>query len=208
MENMENYFSSIEPFYKIFKLLPLNFEKPIRKGNLKLTYLSLLTTAFVFVILFVMIIFIISNHIIFTSEKQAFLALMFWSWFLIAVYPTIIFQLTFQIIKTKDIRIFFNFMDDIDCKFRKLCIKIDHQRHRKIIFRSTLLMASTLLLRFLPILIFSILNKDKYKTNGNMTANETSYFGFLVYISAFTLQFVFLSYLLRERFSALKELLE
>jgi len=205
---MENYLTSLEPFYKISKLLPVSFEKPIRKGNLKFTYLSLLRTAVVFVILFVFIIFILSNHIIFTNENQAFLALMFWSWFLIAVYPTIILQLTFQMIKTKDIRIFFNFMDDIDSKFRKLCIKIDHQRHRKIIFRCTWLMTSTLLLRFLPILIFSILNKDEYKTNGNMTANEISYFGFLVYISAFTLQFVFLTYLLRERFSALKELLE
>ena len=205
---MHNYFTSIELFYRIFPLLPLSFGKHKKRGNLNLTYSSLLWKFLLFLILFVLMIFIIWNHIIFTNEKQPFLGMMFWSWFLIAVYPTIIFQLTFQMLKTKKIKEFFSFMDEIDRKIRKLCIKIDHQRHRKIIFRSSLLIVITLLLRFLPILIFSIFNKDQYKTNGNMITNEISYFGFLVYISAFTLQFVFPTYLLRERFTSLKELLK
>lgn len=205
---MNNYFTSIEPFYKIFGLLPLSFENQAWKGNMKVSYLSLAKSIGVFLFLIILMFFIIWNHIIFINEKQPFLALMFWSWFLVAVYPTIFIQFSYQMIKSKDIRKFFKFMDEIDHKFRKLCINIDHQRHRKITFRSTIIIAVTLIIRFIPVLIFSILNKEYYKSNGNMTANEISYFGFLIYISAFTLQFVFPTYLLRERFIALKELLE
>jgi len=207
---MENYFTSIEPFYKItnvFGFLPMSFVKPVRNGNLKFTYFSVFRTSLVFVFLLILIFFIIRNHIIFSNENQSFLVVMIWSWFLLFIYPFIIVQLIFQLTKAKDIRDLFCFIDEIDSKFHKLFIKIDHQRYRKKIFRVTVFMIGTLILRFSGSFVVGLLNAEHYTSKGSMQVQEIAYLVFLLYVTLFTLQFVFLTYLLRERFVVLKELL-
>ena len=204
---MENYFTSIEPFYRITNLLPMSFVKPVRKGNLKCTNISLLRASTGFVVLIAILIFVVENHVKYNSEHQPFLGIMIWSWLLMFLYPMIGIQLSFQMIKAKDIRSFFNFMDGIDSKFYKLFIKIDHNRQRKIIFRITATLISSLTVRFVGSLVFAIMYRDSFKTNANVLVNEIAYFGYLLYVFIFSLQFVFTTYLLRERFSVLKELL-
>ena len=185
----------------------MSFVKPVKKQNLKFTHLSILRSSITYVALLIIIIFIVDNHVKYVSERQSFLGIMVWSWFLIFLYPMIAIQLTFQMIKAKDIRNFFNFMDGIDNKFNKLFIKIDHSRHRKMIFRVTAILIGTLTARFLGSFVFSIVNKVNYTTNAVMLAQEIAYFGYLLYVFIFSLQFVFTSYLLRERFRILKDLL-
>lgn len=207
---MDNYFTSIEPFYKIsniFGFLPLSFVKPVRKGNLKFSYFSIFRTILVFVALFLLIILIIRNHIIFTYEKQSFLVVMIWSWFLLFIYPFITTQLIFQLTKAKEIRNLFYFMDEIDSKFHKLFIKIDHQRYRKKVFSATFVIIGILVLRFSGSFVVGILNIEHYKSKGSMQVQEIAYFVFLLYVTLFSLQFIFPTYLVRERFIALKELL-
>lgn len=207
---MDNYFTSIYSFYRIsniFGFLHLSFLKPVRKGNLKFTYFSIFRTTLVFVTLFLLIILIIRNHIIFTFEKQSFLAVMIWSWFLLLIFPFITVQLIFQLIKAKEIGDFFCFMDKIDIKFQNLFINIDHQRNKKKIFRATLFTIGTLLLRFSGSFVVGILNIKYYTSKGSMQVQEIGYLVYLLYITLFSLQFVFLTYLIRERFIVLKELL-
>jgi hypothetical protein len=207
---MENYFTSIEPFYRItnifFGLLPMSFVKPVRKGNLKFTNMSLLRTSTAFVVLFGIIIIILDNHAKYISEQQPFLGIMVWSWVLILLYPMIVIQFSFQMVKAKDIRNFFNFMDGIDSKFYKLFIKIDHNRHRKIIFRITATIIGSLTVRLIGTFVFKIVCHRGYTTNANVFAQEIAYFGYLLYVFIFSLQFIFTSYLLRERFRTLKDL--
>jgi len=185
----------------------MSFVKPVRKGKLKFTNISLLRASIAFVVLIGILFFVVDNHVKYISEHQPFLGIMVWSWLLIFLYPMIAIQLSFQMVKAKDIRNFFNFMDGIDNKFYKLFIKIDHKRHRKIVFRITATIISSLTVRFIGSLIFAIMYRDKYTTNANVLAQEIAYFGYLLYVFIFSLQFVFTTYLLRERFSVLKDLL-
>jgi hypothetical protein len=98
-------------------------------------------------------------------------------------------------------------MNKIDSKFQKLFIKINHQRYKKKIFRVTVFMISTLILRFTGSFAVGIINSEHYTSKGSMQVQEIAYLVFLLYVTLFTLQFVFITYLLRERFVVLRELL-
>jgi len=121
---MDNYFTTIEPFYKVakkFRLFPMSFEEPVRKGNLKFTKFSIIRTIATFGFLLDMNGMIIHNHITYQSENQPFLSLMFWSWFLIQkedvfynlkLSTVIINHLPLILSVTK----IFKIMEDISCK--------------------------------------------------------------------------------------------
>ncbi|KAL7051665.1 hypothetical protein ACKWTF_004560 [Chironomus riparius] len=207
---MENYFTSIEPFYrvaKIFGLFPMNFEEPVRKGNLNFTKISIVRTIGTFALLIAMNCMIIHNHITYQSENQPFLSLMVWSWFLILVYPIIIIQLIVQVYKIKDIRKFLHFMHQIDLKFRQLNIQINHKVCHKKIFYITMFAIGTMLIRFLASTIYAFKKKTFVFTQGNMIIQEICYLCFLFYQCFFTLQFIIPTYLVKKRFEALKDLL-
>jgi hypothetical protein len=207
---MDNYFTSIEPFYKIakiFGLFPMNFEKPIRKGNLKFTKFSIMWTIITFIILLTMNGFIIHNHITYTLENQPFFSLMVWSWFLIVVYPIIIVQVIIQMYKMKDIRKFIHFMHQIDLKIQQLHIQLDHKKFIRKIFCTTIISTGNMLIRFLVSSIYACYSKSFLLTEGSMIVQEICYLCVLFYQCFFTLQFIFPVYLINERFKALKELL-
>lgn len=207
---MENLYTSIRPFYKVLKffgLFPMNFEGPIRNGNLKITKLSMINTIILFGVLASTMANIIMNHIKFEEEKQPFLGMIIWSWFLIFIYPVIIIQLIIQMTVIKDIRNYFKFMHEIDKKMRGLFVKIDHVRHQKVIFWSTIFFLFTIIARFIASLFNGMVYGVVYATKGNLVVQEFSYVCFLFSETFFILQFVFPTYLIRERFRILTDLL-
>ncbi|KAL7051662.1 hypothetical protein ACKWTF_004557 [Chironomus riparius] len=185
----------------------MSFIKPVSKGNLRFTRLSLLRMSMTAAFFILMICFIFYNHITFINEQQPFLDMTIWSWFLIFIYPLIVAQLIFQVLKMKDIRKFLKFMDEIDKKLKKLSIKVDHKRHRRLIIRTTFILMLILSLKFTASIVITKIFWMYYSTNGNRFSHEVCFLFFLFYESFFALQFVFLTYLLRERFSALKKML-
>lgn len=208
---MDNYFTSIEPFYrvaKVFGLFPMSFEQPVSKGNLKFTKFSIMRAIGTFLFLLAMNCMIIHNHITYQSENQPFLSLMVWSWFLILVYPIIITQLIVQMYKMKDIKKFLHFMHQVDQKFRQLRIKIDHKRYRKKIFYTTMLAIGNMLTRFVCSIVYALYNDAfVFTTQGSMMVQEFCYLCFLFYQVFFTLQFIFPVYLIKKRFETLKDVL-
>lgn len=208
---MENYFTSIEPFYrvaKLFGLFPMNFEEPVRKGNLKHTTCSLLRTGIALLILFGMFMLIIYNHIIYICENQPFFYWMVWSWILIFIFPVITIQLILQILKMKEFKGFFHFMNEIDSKLYQFSVKIDHKRHRKFIYCFTYLWFGMMLIRFCAT-IFIMKGYEPFyvSSKGSLIVQETSYVFVLFYNCLYSLQFIFITYLLRERFRIINGLL-
>lgn len=207
---MDNYLTALEPFLKFgnyFGFYPVDFKNDVKKGSLRFTCFGIMRTFIFLGILCGMVVFIVRNHITFLSEHQPFLGILVWSWFLIFMYPVMIIQFVLHVRKTKDVHKFFEFMDKIDGKLRKLFVRINHRRHRKLILWTTVLIILTLILRFLTSLTFAILNKDQLYTSGNMIAQKIGYACFLFYETFFILQFIFVAFLLRERFTLLKDLL-
>ena len=207
---MDNYLTALEPFLRFgnsFGFYPANFKNAVKKGSLKFTCLGIMRTFTLFGILCGMITFIVRNHITFLSEQQPFLGLLVWSWFLLFLYPVMIVQFTFHVRNTSDIHRFFKLMDEIDGKLRKLFIKIDYRRHQKIILRVTVLVVVSLFARLFTSLSYAIFKSDYFTTKANIIAQEVCYGCFLFYETFFILQFIFVAYLLRERFTLLKDLL-
>jgi len=168
---MDNYFTTIEPFYKvakIFGLFPMSFEEPVRKGNLMFTKFSIIRTIATFGFLLAMNGMIIHNHITYQSENQPFLSSMVWSWFLILVYPIIIMQLIVQAYKIS----FICFMHEIDLKLRQLHIKIDHKGCHKKIFYTTLFVIGNILIRFLASTIYAFNKAFSVFIVGNILIQE------------------------------------
>lgn len=208
---MDNYFTSIEQFFKfakIFGLFPMSFVKPVWKGKLKFTKLSIIRTIATLVFLFAMNCMIIHNHITYQLENQPFLSFMVWSWFLILVYPIIIIQLILQVVNMKRIRKFHQSINNIDLKCRKLFIKFEHKKYRKIVLYTTVFVISNMVLRFVVSTAYALFNNHFQLTEGNMVIQEICYVCFLFYECFFTLQFIFPTYLIRERFTGLKNLLK
>lgn len=154
-----------------------------------------------------MICFIIYNHITFMNEDQPFLDMTIWSWFLVFIYPIIVAQLIFQVLRMKHIRKFLKFMDEIDTKLRKLYLKVDHSRHRRLVIKTICILLLVLTLKFTASITMTKIFWKYYSTKGNRISHEISFLFFLFYESFFALQFIFLTYLLRERFSALQIML-
>lgn len=207
---MDNYLTALDPFLKFgyyFGFYPVNFEKHVQKGSLKFTCVGITRTLIIFVIISGMMILIVRNHITFLAENQPFLGMLVWSWFLLFLYPVMIVQLALHLRKIKNIHRFFKLMDEIDGKLRKLFIRIDHRRHQKVILRTTVLAVVTLLGRFSISLTFGIVYNDQFTTRGSMIGQEVCYVCFLFYETFFILQFIFVAYLLKERFFLLKSLL-
>ncbi|KAL7051660.1 hypothetical protein ACKWTF_004555 [Chironomus riparius] len=207
---MDNYLTALEPFLKFgnnFGFYPVDFKNDVRKGGLKFTCLGIVRSFTVLGILCGMIILIVKNHITFLSENQPFLGLLVWSWFLLFLYPVMVIQLGLHVRNTSNIHRFFKLMDEIDGKLRKLFIKIDHRQYRKVILRATILAVVTLFARLITSLTFEIVNSEHFKTKANMIVSEVCYGCFLFYETFFILQFIFVAYLLRERFNLLKDLL-
>lgn len=205
-----NYLVALEPFLKfgkIFGFYPVDFKNNVQKGGLKFTCLGIMRTFIVFSILCGMIVFIVRNHITFLFERQPFLGMLIWSWFLLCMYPVIIIKFVLHIKRIKDIFKFFNHMNEIDGKLRKLFIKIDYKRHRKIIFWNTVLIVTVLVGRCIISLTFAIINRDQFVTRGSIIAQEICFSSFLFYETFFILQFLFVAYFLRERFTLIKDLL-
>jgi hypothetical protein len=207
---VDSYLTALDPFLKFcnaFGFYPVNFRNHVQKGSLKFTWIAIMKALAVFMFLSGMMFFVIRNHITFMSENQPFIGMLVWSWFLSASYPVMIIHFVLHIIKLKDMHRFFKFMNEIDGKIRKLFIKIDYRRHQRVILWSTVLTIVTLLGRFCTSMGFGIVNIHLFTTRANIIAQEVCYACFLFYESFFVLQFIFVAYLLRERFALLKSLL-
>lgn len=207
---MDSCYAEIEPFFKIsknFGLFPMSFEGPIGKGSLKFTKLSILRTIVAFGLLLFMIGMIIVNHFIYQSDKQPFLGSMIWSWFLLLAFPSLIIQLIFQIYQTNGTKDFVHFMGEIDRKLYGLYLKINHQKHRKFILRVTVVIFGVILFRFLASLVLFSLRGGYYTTGGKMITQEAGFTAVLFFECYFSLQFIFPTYQIRERFILLRNLL-
>lgn len=207
---MESCYTEIEPFFKIsknFGLFPMNLEGPFGKEKLKFTKLSILRTIIAFVLLFAMIGVIIVNHFEDISDNQPFLGSMIWSWFLLIAFPALIIQLVFKIFKTNRTKYFIHFMGKIDRKFYGLYLKIDHQKHRKFILFVTVTIFGVILVRLLASLVWFFMKSGYYATGVKMIIQETGYTAVLFFECYFSLQFIFPTYQIRERFILLRNLL-
>ena len=170
---MENYFTSIQPFYRLakyFGLFPMSYKGPVRKGILKLTACGIIRTLLIFLVLLLMIFLIWINHVMLLSERRPFLINMVWSWFLIVIYPVILLQLLLQLTKMKKIRSFFLFMHEIDGKLEQL-VKIDHKRQRKFIFYNFGFFITIMLIRFGIQGYFLIKNRSAYRTTASVVVH-------------------------------------
>jgi len=206
---MENYFSSIQPFYRVakfFGLFPMSYKGSVPKGVIKFTACSLIRTILAAILLLGMILLIMFNHILFLMERRPLLINMVWSWFLIIIYPVIFFQLILQALRIKKIRSFLLFMNEIDGKLEQL-VKLDHKKHRRFISCNLVLLAGIILIRSLLRWYVLVKNGAQYQTRASVLVQEMCYLWFLFYNCLFSLQFIFATYLLRERFRALKDLL-
>lgn len=207
---MENYFTSIQPFYrlaKFFGLFPMSYKGPVRRGILKFTICGFIRTLLAFLVLFTMLFFIFINHIMLLMEQRPFLINTVWSWFLIIIYPVIIFQLILQAIKMKKIRSFFIFMNEIDSKLQQLQVLLDHKKHRRFISYNLAFLVGIMLIRFILQGYALLKSGSRYRTRASVAVQEICFLWFLFYYCLLSLQFVFITYLVRERFRALKDLL-
>ena len=208
--SMENCYAEIEPFWKIsknFGLFPMSFEGPIGKGSLKFTKLSILRTTMVFGFLLFMIGMIIFNHFVYQSANQSFFESKVWSWFLLLAFPSLIIELIYQIYKTNETKDFIHFMGETDQKFHGLYLKIDHRKYRKFILYVTVTIFGMMLIRFFASLIWFSISDGYYKTGGKMLTQETGYTAVLFFECYFSLQFIFPTFQIRERFVLLRNLL-
>lgn len=206
---MENYFTSIQPFYgvaKFFGLFPMSYKGLVPKGVIKFTVCSIIRTLLAAILLLGMILLIMFNHILFLMERRPFLVNMVWSWFLIIIYPVIFLQLILQALRIKKIRSFLLFMNEIDGKLEQL-VKLDHQKHRRYIICNLALLAGILLIRTILQGYALVKNGAQVRTRASIVVQEMCYLWLLIYNCMFSLQFIFAAYLLRERFRALKDLL-
>lgn len=131
---MENFFTAIEPFFRILRFLglfPMNFKAPINTGNIAFSALSGLNTIVSFLILLLAIIATFINHMIFASEKQTFLDYLVWSCFLVITIPIITVQFMIQVVNAKKIKKLVKLMNQIDIKFESLSIKLNYKEQRK-----------------------------------------------------------------------------
>ena len=207
---MENYFTSIQPFYrlaKFFGLFPMGYKGPERRGILKFTICGFIRTLLAFLVLFGMLFLIFINHIMLLMEQRPFLINMVWSWFLLIIYPVIIFQLILQAIKMKKIRSLFLFMNEIDSKLQQLQVLVDHKKHRRFISYNLVFLVGIMLIRFILQGYALVKNGSPYRTRSSVLVQEICFLWFLFYYCLLSLQFVFITYLVRERFKALKDLL-
>jgi hypothetical protein len=204
---MESCYAEIEPFFKIsknFGLFPMSFEGPISKGSLKFTKFSILRTVVAFVLLFLMIAMIVLNLFVNQSECDTFLGVVVWSWFLLFGFSLLIIQLIIQICKTAATKNFIHFMNAIDNKFHGLYIKINHRRYRKFILYVTVTIFGVILIRFFASLILFSIRGGYYSTGSKMITQETGFTLVLFFECYFSLQFIFPTFQIRERFILLR----
>lgn len=204
---MESCYAEIEPFFKIsknFGLFPMSFEGPIGKGSLKFTKLSILRTVIAFGLLLFMIGMIILNSFLNQSDKDTFLGVLVWSWFLLFAFLSLIVELIIQICKTNATKDFVHFMGEIDKKFHGLYLKINHRKYRKFILYVTVIIFGVILIRFFGSLILFNLRGGYYSTGSKMITQETGFTLVLFFECYFSLQFIFPTFQIRERFILLR----
>lgn len=207
---MENFFTSIQPFYrlaKFFGLFSMSYRGSVRKGILKFTICSIIRTLLAFFALFAMIFFILVNHIMLLVEQRPFLINMVWSWFLVLIYPVIFIQLILQVSKMKKLRSFLLFMNETDKKLQQLQINIDHKKQRRFISYNLTFFVGIMLIRCILQGYTMVKNRSIYRTRASVVVQEICYLCYLFYCCLLSFQFIFITYLLRERFRAIKDLL-
>lgn len=203
---MESYSSSVQPFFQVLRFsgfCPMSFKEKNGKRSLQYTKLSMFRCFSLLVFLLIALILVVRNHLIFYGEKQDFLSLEIWSWLLMIVWPCVAIQIIGQIYKIADIRYFLYFMDEIDKKLLKISIKINHKKHRKIIFCGSCLLVLAFLGRITVCVAFLLINGEYLVTRGSLMVQEVMYAIFLYFEWMFIMQVCCVTFLLKERFKSL-----
>ena len=97
-------------------------------------------------------------------------------------------------------------MNEIDSKIIRLGLEIDHQNQRKFIIRCTTFLIILLLLRVVVTVVVFSISETLHEFLLIWTMRASSYTIFIFFESFIALHFIFAAYLVRERFSILKNL--
>ncbi|KAL7051663.1 hypothetical protein ACKWTF_004558 [Chironomus riparius] len=207
-KNMENFYTSIEPlctFLRFLGFLPRNFINPACKGQLKKTRFSIIQTGFGVGLLLLLSIGNMVHYFVYEVYKMDLLIYSIWSWILFFANLSFTIECIYQLYKADSITTFFKLMQTIDLKILQMEVSIDHRVHRKIVSNVILI---TVLLMFarIPLIVIFYGYVFEFYTR-QVLISEVFYNFLLIYECLFCLQFIIPTYLLRERFKLLKDIL-
>jgi hypothetical protein len=202
---METFYTSINPFCVFARSLgffPLDFDE---KGHLKCTKWSLAQTALGITVILSQTTIVFCRPFQFYVNASNFFDTTLWSLFLDFLYPTIILQFCVQMWKMKDIKKFLRLMYKTDVKINSIRVFLNHTRHLRVV---RFLVCFSILVSISKFLLSLLYHKLDDGGERMYYIEELSYGIYTVFECFFTLQFIVTSFLLRERFKALKSFLK
>lgn len=205
---MENFYTSIEPlcvFLRFLGFFPRTFINPVYKGHLSKTNFALIQTAIGIMIMLTLIFGSIMHYYFYEVYLLDFLTYPIWTYIFIFGTVQFFLECIYQIYKVNDIKLFFKQMQSIDIKLQRLDILVDHSRQRNIVKNVTLSIVVLMIVRIPLVIAFYKFIFNFYQTQ--VLLSEIMYCFMLIYECLFCLQFIIPTYLLRERFEALKNFL-
>lgn len=205
---VENIFSSIKPFFVVSKffgffLFSLN-ERFLKFGELQTFCCDIMKTSVA--IFFACLTFVGVLFEVWINRKLDFIRKQVWGLILAASLPMLLAQFIFQIRKRHKIGRFLNKLNESDLKLKKLGIKIDFQRHRKIVKILSFLLIILIPIWYCSILVLGYFIGEVYSYDDMVTVVLYAYY--LIYESLSCLQFIVPSFLVYERFKLLKKFVE
>jgi hypothetical protein len=205
---MENIYTSIEAFrvYGNFMgFFPLSFNGPSRKGIWKVKKVNILQVFISLGILFISSVANIIHYLRAWYKWDNIFHFSIWSWLIMVAYPMIFMQFLFQMSNLNEIKELFKILHEIDLKFQLMSMKVNFESHRKFVKYFTIFIV------FTPILNYSFTFFSGYylsESDVDSLLQELFYFCYMFYQCYIITQFITFTYLLKERFKLLGELLK